>query len=138
MQGDLQQPAEGQEVVPGDSSHATSPDTLWEEALRQQPQLADEGLGRDYLLTATMMLGVVGIVWAIAAIVLASLVYRGSNGARIGLVVSGFTAAVLCLLGSLSSPLLVLPLMVCAAADSFLLRPEARTWCRRPHGDTRT
>ena len=110
---------------------AASPDTLWTEALRQRPELADQGFTRDDLVTATLVVGVVAIVWAMVAIVLASLVYHGSNGARVALVVSGCTAAVLCLLGTLSSPLLVLPLVVCAGGASLLLRPEAQAWCRR-------
>ncbi len=109
-----------------------SPDTLWDEALRQQPQLAAQGLSRQELFTAVQVLGAVGIVWAAAAIVLGALVFRGSNGARIALAASGYVAAGLCLLGTLSSPLLVVPLLVCAAGASLLLRPESRAWCQAP------
>lgn len=109
-----------------------SPDMLWREALRQQPQLAEQGLGRGEVFAAAQALGVVGIVWSIAAIILAALVFRGSNGARIALAVSGYAAATLCLLGTLSSPVMLLPLVVCAASASLLLRPESRAWCRSP------
>jgi succinate dehydrogenase/fumarate reductase cytochrome b subunit len=109
-----------------------SPDTFWDEALRQQPQLAEQGLSRQELYTAVQALGAVGILWAAAAIILGALVFRGSNGARIALAASGYTAAGLCLLGTLSSPLLVVPLLVCAVGASLLLRPESREWCQAP------
>jgi len=107
-----------------------SPEAMWHEAIRQQPQLADQGLGRDSLLAATLALGIVGIVWSLVAILLAALVYRGSNGARVALAVSGYAAAALCLVGTLSSPLLLVPVMVCAGGASLLLRPESRAWCQ--------
>ena len=108
----------------------TAPDTMWREILRQQPQVAAQGISRGEVFAAAQVLGIVGIAWAIAAIVLAALVYRGSNGARVALAVSGYTAAALCLLGTLSSPLMLVPLLVCAGGASLLLRPESRAWCQ--------
>lgn len=109
-----------------------APDTMWREILRQQPQVADQGISRDEVFAAAQVLGGVGIAWAIVAIVLAALVYRGSNGARVALAVSGYVAAALCLLGTLSSPLMLVPLLVCAGGASLLLRPESRAWCQPP------
>jgi hypothetical protein len=107
-----------------------APDTMWREILRQQPQVADQGISRDEVFAAAQVLGIVGIAWAVVAIVLAALVYRGSNGARVALAVSGYAAAALCLLGTLSSPLMLVPLLVCAGGASLLVRPESRAWCR--------
>jgi hypothetical protein len=109
-----------------------APDTMWREILRQQPQVADQGISRDEVFAAAQVLGIVGIAWAIVAIVLAALVYRGSNGARVALAVSGYVAAALCLLGTLSSPVMLVPLLVCAGGASLLLRPESRAWCQPP------
>jgi hypothetical protein len=109
-----------------------APDTMWREILRQQPQLADQGVSRDEVFAAAQVLGIVGIAWAVVAVVLAALVYRGSNGARVALAVSGYAAAALCLLGTLSSPLMLVPLLVCAGGASLLLRPESRAWCQPP------
>lgn len=109
-----------------------APDTMWREILRQQPQVADQGISRDEVFAAAQVLGIVGIAWAVVAIVLAALVYRGSNGARVALAVSGYAAAGLSLLGTLSSPLMLVPLLVCAGGASLLLRPESRAWCRPP------
>jgi hypothetical protein len=109
-----------------------APDAMWREILRQQPQLADQGVSRDEVFAAAQVLGIVGIAWAVVAVVLAALVYRGSNGARVALAVSGYAAAALCLLGTLSSPLMLVPLLVCAGGASLLLRPESRAWCQPP------
>lgn len=67
------------------------------------------------------------LVWSVAAIVLAVLTLRGSNGARIALAVSAIGAAVVSLLGVLA----VVPLLVTAAAIAvavLLLRRDAATW----------
>lgn len=107
----------------------TAPDTMWREILRQ-PKLAEQGISRDEVFAAVQVLGIVSIAWALVAVVLAALVYRGSNGARVALAVSGYAAAALCLLGTLSSPFMLVPLLVCAGGASLLLRPESRAWCQ--------
>lgn len=70
---------------------------------------------------------VVFAVWALVAIVLAVMTMRGSNGARITLVVSAIGAA----LASLIGVLVVVPLLVtavCVAVAVLLLRRDAAAW----------
>jgi hypothetical protein len=70
---------------------------------------------------------VVFLVWSVVAIVLALLTVRGSNVARITLVVSAIAAALVSLVAALA----VFPLVVtvaCIAVAVLLLRGEASAW----------
>lgn len=70
------------------------------------------------------------VLWAVVAIVLAVLMLRGSNPARIALVVSSFAAAAASLVGVLA----IFPLLVtaaCVAVGVLLVRRDVATWFRR-------
>jgi hypothetical protein len=72
---------------------------------------------------------VVFVVWSVVAIVLALLTVRGSNGARITLVVSAIGAALVSLVAALA----IFPLVVtgaCIAVTVLLLRGDASAWCQ--------
>lgn len=107
-----------------------------DELRRQNPELAAQaGLDRDELIRSTYLLMGVVAVWSLTAIALAVGVYRGSRGARTALVVSSAVAAVLCLLASVTSALMVVPVLSCVATVVLLSRPEARAWVAAPRRD---
>jgi hypothetical protein len=74
---------------------------------------------------------VVGVIvlWCLAAIVVAVLVWRRVAWARILLLISASTCVGLSLLGTaLGAFLLVLPLVAGVATLALLVRPDARPW----------
>lgn len=108
-----------------------SPDVLFDELRRQDPDLAGQGLSEDMIAAATYVTAAVLVTWSIAAIVLAALAFRGVGWARVALVVSAVTSALFCLIGlivSMGSLLLVLPLVASAATVVLLLRSDVRAW----------
>jgi hypothetical protein len=114
----------------------TDPGVVWAELQRQDPQLAESsGLSREALIDATYVTLAVGAVWSLVGIALAVLTYRGSAGARIGLVVCASAAAVLCFVVTLGSAVMLVPAAACLATVALLVRPEARAWTatRRRH-----
>jgi hypothetical protein len=108
---------------------AHSPDRMLEELHRDNPELVEQGISDDLLMTATYLMIAGIVVWCVSAAVLAVLVLRRVDWARIVLVISAATAAVLCLLGTLmGAVLLVLPLLAGAVTIALLVRPETRSW----------
>ena len=71
------------------------------------------------------------ILWSVAAIWLAVLVWRRTSWAAPLLMVSAGAAGALCVLGVVASFLFAIPLAGCAAAFALLLRPESRAWLRK-------
>lgn len=112
---------------------AVEPDTLLAEVHRQNPDLAQQGVSDNLLLGVTYaMIGVI-VLWCLSAVVLAVLVFRGVEWARIVLVVSAATAAALSLVGAaIGAFVLVLTLVASGVAIAMLLRPDTRAWFRRP------
>jgi hypothetical protein len=111
---------------------AASPDLVFDELRRQNPELLEQGLTEGAITTATYVSAAVVIVWSAVASVLAVLVVRRVRWARTALlVVVGLTGAV-CLATSFQSLLMVLPLLASVAAFSLLLRPEVRHWITAP------
>lgn len=114
---------------------AVRPDTLLAEAHRQNPELEQQGVSDHLLLGATYAMVAVIVLWCLAAAVLAVLVFRGVEWARVVLVVSAAVAAALSLIGTaLGAFVLVLTLLASGAAVALLLRSDARAWFRRPPG----
>ncbi|MFC7493112.1 MULTISPECIES: hypothetical protein [unclassified Nocardioides] len=108
---------------------AVSPDPLLDQMHRDNPELAEQGISDDLLLTATYLMMAVIVLWCVAAAVLAALVLRRADWARIVLIISAATAGALSLLGSLlGAVLLALPLLASALCIGFLVRPETRAW----------
>jgi hypothetical protein len=107
------------------------PDLLLDEMYRQNPQLADQALDQDSLVTLTRVTAGIVVAWAVAAIVLAVLVFRRVRWARIGLLASAGGAGGLCLVAALQSVLLAVPLFACVLVLSLLLRPDVRHWFTR-------
>ncbi len=107
---------------------AAAPDMLFDEVYRQNPALADADLSRSDLTTAVYAMAGVVVVWAVVASVVAVLAFRGSNGGRLGLVVSSALAAGLFLVTAVTSLVMALAAGGCVATVVLLSRPEVRRW----------
>ncbi|WP_107766445.1 hypothetical protein [Nocardioides terrigena] len=107
---------------------AVSPDLMLEEVLRQQPELADQGVTQAMLQTTTFVMGGVVIAWAAAAIVLAFLTLGRRRVAAQLLMVSAALSAVLCVVGTFASLLLALPAFASIVTVAVLRRPDVRAW----------
>jgi hypothetical protein len=105
-----------------------APDLVFDELRRQDPSYADRGLSDAAITTATYVTAAVGILWSVAAAVLAVLVFRRVGWARTALIGSAAAAAMICLLASVGNLLLVLPFGAALAVVLLLLRPDARAW----------
>ncbi|MCW2815989.1 MAG: hypothetical protein JWN84_3444 [Nocardioides sp.] len=102
-------------------------ETDMEDELSSQQAYQDLDIDGGVITDVFIGLLAVFIVWALLAIVLAVLTLRGSNAARITLVVSAIAAA----LASLVGVLVVVPLLITAACITvavLLLRGEAAAW----------
>lgn len=104
-----------------------APDLLFDE-LRKNPDYVDQGLSDSTMTTAIYVTSGIGIVWSLAASVLAALVYRRLPWARIGLLASAGVAAVVCLVATVSNFLLVVPLAAALVTVVLLIRPDTRAW----------
>ena len=102
-----------------------------DELIRQNPELAAQGVTEQLLRTVTYAMAAVVVIWSTVAILLAALVWRRSDGARRVLVVSASAAAVFLLLSTLGQFLLVLPLAACVVTLALLVRPDVRAWFTR-------
>lgn len=113
---------------------ATSPEAMFEE-IRKNPELSAEKISQAELVATMRAVSGVLIVWALGAIVLVVLALRGVAWARVGLVVSATTTAVLCLMATLGQQFfMVLPLAAAVTALTQLVRPEVRDWFVRGRG----
>jgi hypothetical protein len=112
---------------------ATSPDLVFDELYRQNPDLAEQGVSERTIQVATYVTASVTVLWSVAASVIAVLVLRRVRWARVALLVSASAAGALCLLAAaLGSLLLVVPLTACAATITMLLRADVRGWAAAP------
>jgi len=111
-----------------------APDTVLEEALRQEPELRGEGLTQGQLQGSALVVGGLVVLWCVLAIVAGVLAVRRVGWARTGLLVSAALAALLSLAAALftggaGAPALI-TLTLSLATISMLLRPEVRAWYR--------
>jgi hypothetical protein len=107
-----------------------NPQSMVDELHSQNAEAADQF--SDATLRAVLYATSAGILmWSLAAILVAVLVWRRVAWASPVLMVSAGGAAALCLLGVVGSLLFAVPLAACAATLALLLRPEARAWFRR-------
>ena len=118
-------------MVVGLAYLAVSPDSLIADMRAQNPELAEAGLTDRMILAVAFVTGGALIVWALAAIVLAFLLYRGVSWARVVLLVSTGGALGLLALGALSQLVLMVPFLAAAMTMTLLLRPETAAWTRR-------
>jgi hypothetical protein len=107
-----------------------TPDLVLYELYRQDPSLASDGPSADTLRTTVVVVGIVLVLWSVGAGLLAGLAWVRKRWAWTALVASSSTAALLCLVGTVGNPLLVIWFGLCAAAVILLLRPEVRAYFR--------
>jgi hypothetical protein len=100
-----------------------------------------EGAGMDpsaddagTLFGVLVIIGIVLVLWCVAAIVLAALALKRRNGARIGLVVSASLSIVVSLLG-ITSGISVVTLIAAIAVIVCLFTGGANEWYRRAKGE---
>lgn len=111
---------------------ALEPDVLLEQAREQNPDLAAQGVSDAMLLGVTYAILAGLVLWCLAAIAVAVLVYRRVEWARILLIISASAAAALSLASSvLGAVLLVFPLMAAAVTVALLVRSDVRPWFAR-------
>jgi hypothetical protein len=107
----------------------TDPEQMVEELHTQNPEAAEQFT--DATIRAVLYATSIGILlWSVAAIAVAVLVWRRVRWAAPVLMASAGGAGALCLLGVVGSFLFVVPLAACAATLALLLRPESRAWLR--------
>lgn len=108
---------------------ALDPDPLLDEVHRQRPDLAEQGVTDGMLVGVSLAISAVVVLWCVAAVVLAGLVYRRIDWARVVLLVSAGISAALCLAGLVAGGfLLIVPLVAAVGTFLLLVRPETRLW----------
>lgn len=107
-------------------------DKLMAEVYQQNPGLQQQGVTADLVVAVAVVMMGGFVVWSLLSGVLAWLVLRRREWARITLVVSAGIVAVLSLVMTLASPLSLLVTAAATAAAALLLRRESAAWCR--HG----
>ncbi|MFN8191731.1 MAG: hypothetical protein U0R78_15065 [Nocardioidaceae bacterium] len=96
---------------------------------QQNPELFQQGISEDLLISTTFALGVVVALWSLAAIVVGVFAVLGRPWARIALLSSAGLASGLMLGLVLFGQVVVLVPFAGAVATVFaLLRPDARAW----------
>jgi hypothetical protein len=110
-------------------------DGLLEELHRQNPQLAQDASDATIRATAWSV-AVVVVFWSTLSGILAVLAFRRVRWSAYALVASAGTVAVVCLAGSLASPVLAVPGVLAAAAGVLLLQPSAHRWYARREDPT--
>lgn len=111
---------------------AVSPDTILDDVHRRSPDLEEQGISDDLLLGVTFVMIAALIVWCIGSAVLAALVLRGIDWARIVLIISAAIAGVLSLLALFAGAfLLVLTLTASVSTILLLVRPDTAAWFHR-------
>jgi len=104
-------------------------DGLLRQLHQQNPELFQQGVSEDLLVSTTLALGVVVTPWSLAAIAVGVFAVLGRPWARIALLSSAGLAAGLMLGLVLFGQLVVLVPFAGAVATVFaLLRPDARAW----------
>jgi len=107
------------------------PEGLIAEMHRQNPTLVDQGVSAGALRSASWVIAVVCLAWAVVSGLLAVLAFQRRRWAAIGLVISATIVGLFCLVGSFLSPPLVIPGLLAAATVALLLQSSAQRWLGR-------
>ncbi len=103
-----------------------------DEAMRQNPDLADAGMSDRALLIGVALVIVALLVWSVLAVAVAWFVWKGYEWARITLICSAAFAAILAVFAVLLN-VIALPLLIASGVTMrLLLGRQAAAWCRRP------
>ncbi|MGB0100521.1 MAG: hypothetical protein WBP61_09590 [Nocardioides sp.] len=111
---------------------ALEPDALIEQVRRDSPELDTAGVSDAMLIGVTVAMIAGLVLWCVAAAVLAVLVFRRIDWARIVLMVSAATAGAAFLAGTVAGAFVLVPALAACVATLLLLRhPDARAWFAR-------
>jgi len=103
-------------------------DGLIAEMHRQNPALFEDGVTDSTVRAAGWIASTLCLVWSIVAGLLAAFAFRRARWGWVGLLASTAVVAVICLLGSLVSPSLVVPGGLAVLTVALLLRPGVQAW----------
>lgn len=106
-------------------------DSMLDQMYRQNPDLADQGVGRHTMLVLLIVISVVVLIATIAAGVFAVLLFLGRSWAWYALIVASSAAAILFLVAAVGSAVALVPLAAAVATIACLVRPEVRAWLLR-------
>jgi hypothetical protein len=95
---------------------------------QQNPRLAEQGISDHLILVVCYVFCAFCVVWSLAAVACAVLVFRKVRWAWRALVVSTAAVGALSLLAMVGSLLTVVPLAAAASTVTLLLRPDSRRW----------
>jgi hypothetical protein len=119
-------------MVAGSVGLIADSSSVVDEAMRQNPDLADAGMSDRALLIGVAFVIVALVVWSLVAVVVAWFVWKGSEWARITLICSAGITAGLAVIAVLMN-VIALPLLIASGvAMRLLLSRQAAAWCRRP------
>jgi MFS family permease len=107
---------------------AQDPQSVLDEAYRQNPQLADQEFSRHELLVMLYVVIALVLVGAVVAAGFAVALYRGHRWAWYALLVAAVGSTLFFLVGTLGSPVGLLPAAASAITIFCLLRPDVRAW----------
>lgn len=108
-------------------------DLILDEMRDTNPEIFDQqGVTEQLIVNTTYFMAGVLVLWSLAAIILAALALRGQGWARVMLIISASATAGFCLLGALTSVVLLLPVLAAGGTVYALLRPEVRAWFAAP------
>jgi hypothetical protein len=94
----------------------------------QNPQLSQQGISDHTILVVCFLACAAFALWSLAAAVVAAFAFRGTAWAWYALLISTGGALLFCLVGSIGSLLMLVPLAATGATLYLLLRPETRAW----------
>lgn len=105
-----------------------SPDLLFDELHRQNPDLADQGMTDGEIRGATFAMAGLFLPWCVVASGFAVQAFRRVPWGRRALLICASVAGAVSLLGMFASAVLVIPFVATVATVALLSRPEVRAW----------
>lgn len=105
-------------------------DTVWRNALRQNPRLGTDGITQNELIAMACVLVALTVMWCVTTSVVALFAWRGAPWARVTLIVLLAVTLAGLVVVSAFNLLFLLPTAAAIAAIVQLARPDARAWCQ--------
>jgi hypothetical protein len=96
----------------------------------QNPRLAEQGVTDPVILAVAYAMCALFLLWALAAIVFATVCFRGRRWAWYALMISASCLAAFSALGVVASLMMLVPLAAAVAVLVLLARPDVRSWMR--------
>jgi hypothetical protein len=94
----------------------------------QNPALAEQRVSDHMILVVCYVFCTLCVLWCLASIAFAVLVFRQVRWSWFALVVSTSGVAALCLIGTVGSLVALVPLVAAGATLALLVRAESRRW----------